>query len=104
MDTRVHVHKSIHALAFVPCCRKQTKGHSESELQETATAVETQHAGETSQTLMEASMQREQARKREEERERREVAESRLRAMLELKQSIGASKASLHSVHLGALF
>ena len=92
-----HTHKNTH-MVCVMCYRKQSKAQSEGVEQQTQAAVEAKRAGEVTQALMEATMEREWAQKGREEKERREVAESRLKAMLELKQSIAASKASLYHV------
>ena len=71
-------------------------------MQQMQAAVEAKHAGEVTQALMETTMEREQSRKGQQEREKREVAEGRLRAMLELKQSIAASKVRLCMCALGS--
>ena len=71
-------------------------------MQQIQAAVDAKRAGEVTQGLMEATMEREQSRKGQQEREKREVAEGRLKAMLELKQSIVASKVRLCMCALGS--
>ena len=96
--THIHTVTRVHTVLCTvhhPYYRKQTLAQSEGEALQTQAAVEAKRAGEVTHALMEVTVEREQARKAKEDRERKEAAESRLKAMLELKQSIAASKASL---------